>query len=160
MIFDSIWSSVFSILPRRDERSPITSPKNSSAIVTSNFMIGSSNIGLAFRAADCNAIEPAILNAISDESTSWNEPSYKVAFISTIGYPATTPLAIASSMPFSVGLMYSLGITPPLISSTNSNPSPRSLGSSLIHTSPYWPRPPDCLTNLPCASELILMVSL
>ena len=34
-------------------------------------MIGSISTGLAFLAASWNAIEPAILNAISDESTSW-----------------------------------------------------------------------------------------
>ena len=34
------------------------------------------------------AIDPAILNAISDESTSWKEPSKSVALTSTIGYPA------------------------------------------------------------------------
>ena len=37
-------------------------------------MIGSSSTGLACRAAFLNAIEPAILNAISLESTSWYEP--------------------------------------------------------------------------------------
>ena len=39
------------------------------------FMIGSRMTGFAFLAASWNAIEPAILNAASDESTSWNEPS-------------------------------------------------------------------------------------
>ena len=43
--------------------------------VTSTRMIGSSSTGLAFCAASWNAIEPAILNAIQDESTSWNDPS-------------------------------------------------------------------------------------
>jgi hypothetical protein len=33
-------------------------------------MIGSISTGLAFLAASWNAIDPAILNAISDESTS------------------------------------------------------------------------------------------
>ena len=38
-------------------------------------VIGSSNIKPALRAASLNAIEPAILNAISEESTGWYEPS-------------------------------------------------------------------------------------
>ena len=37
-------------------------------------MIGSSSTGLARFAASLNAIEPAILNAISLESTSWYDP--------------------------------------------------------------------------------------
>ena len=41
------------------------------ALVTSTFMIGSSRIAPAFCIASLNAIEPAILNAISLESTSW-----------------------------------------------------------------------------------------
>ena len=35
--------------------------------------------------ASLNAIEPAILNAISFESTSWYEPSNNVTFTSTTG---------------------------------------------------------------------------
>ena len=42
----------------------------SSGTTTSTAMIGSSSTGLAFRAASLIAIDPAILNAISDESTS------------------------------------------------------------------------------------------
>ncbi len=38
-------------------------------------MIGSSSVGCAFSYAALNAIEPATLNAISDESTVWYEPS-------------------------------------------------------------------------------------
>ena len=34
-------------------------------------MIGSSSVGCACSAAFLNAIEPAILNAFSDESTEW-----------------------------------------------------------------------------------------
>ena len=41
-------------------------------------MIGSSSAGLAIRAAFLNAIDPAILNAISLESTSWYEPSVRM----------------------------------------------------------------------------------
>ncbi len=60
-----------SILPRRAERSPITSPMYSSGVVTSTPMIGSRSTGWACLAASLNAMEPAILNAISEESTSW-----------------------------------------------------------------------------------------
>jgi hypothetical protein len=40
---------------------------------------------LAARIASLKAIEPAILNAISFESTSWYEPSNSVIFTSTTG---------------------------------------------------------------------------
>jgi hypothetical protein len=44
-----------------------------------------------------------------------------VAFIPTIGYPASTPLSRDSSNPFSTAGIYCLGTTPPTILSTNSN---------------------------------------
>ena len=66
------------------------------------------------------AMDPAILKAISDESTSWNEPSNSVTLMSTIGNPAKMPVAIVSRMPWSTGLMYSRGMVPPTILSTNS----------------------------------------
>jgi hypothetical protein len=43
----------------------------SSGVVTSTAIIGSSRTGPALRAPSLKAIEPAILNAISEESTSW-----------------------------------------------------------------------------------------
>jgi hypothetical protein len=52
-------------------------------------------------------------------------------------------------MPSSIGLMYSLGILPPTILSTNSYPAPGSCGSRLMIASPYWPEPPVWRTNLP-----------
>ena len=63
----------------------MTSPMNSSGMVTSTRMTGSRIVGSAFSTASLRAIEPAILNAISDESTSWNEPSKRVALTSTMG---------------------------------------------------------------------------
>ena len=57
----------------------------SSGVTTSTSMIGSSRTGLALRAASLKAIEPAILNAISEESTSWYEPSIRMTRTSTIG---------------------------------------------------------------------------
>ena len=51
--------------------SPITSPTFSSGTAMSSRMIGSSSTGSADATACLKAIEPAILNAISDESTSW-----------------------------------------------------------------------------------------
>ena len=71
--------------PRRELRSPITSPTYSSGTVTVTVMIGSISVGWAFSMASLNAIEPAILNAISDESTEWCCPSKSVTFTSWIG---------------------------------------------------------------------------
>ena len=48
-------------------------------------MIGSSSTGFALRKPSLKPIEPAILNAISFESTSWYEPSNTVTFTSTTG---------------------------------------------------------------------------
>ena len=99
-----------------------------------------------------NAIDAAILNAFSFESTSWYEPSNSVTLTSTTGKPASTPFGSVSRRPFSTAGMYSRGTVPPLIASTNSKPLPGSCGSILSHTWPYWPRPPDCLMNLPSTS--------
>ena len=65
--------------------SPIMSPWYSSGVVTSTFMMGSSSMGAAFFIASLNAKMPAILNAISEESTSWKEPKTSVTFTSTTG---------------------------------------------------------------------------
>ena len=53
----------------------MTSPMYSSGVTTSTAMMGSRRTGSAFFQASCRAIEPAILKAISDESTSWVLPS-------------------------------------------------------------------------------------
>ncbi len=49
----------------------ITSPRHSSGTLTSTFMTGSTGMGIASPIAFLKASEAAILNAISDESTSW-----------------------------------------------------------------------------------------
>ncbi len=49
----------------------MTSPMYSSGVSTSTAKIGSSSVGSARGIASLKAIEPATLNAISDESTSW-----------------------------------------------------------------------------------------
>ena len=49
---------------------PSTSPKYSSGTTTSTFIIGSSSVQAAFSKAALMPMEPAILNAISEESTS------------------------------------------------------------------------------------------
>ena len=59
------------IWPRRLFRSPMTSPMYSSGVRTSTAITGSRSTGSARAAAFLNAIEPAILKASSDESTSW-----------------------------------------------------------------------------------------
>ena len=61
--------------PRREFRSPITSPTDSSGTSTVTVMIGSISAGWARSMASLNAIEPAILKAISEESTEWCCPS-------------------------------------------------------------------------------------
>ena len=85
-------------------------------------MIGSIRVGWAFSIASLNAIEPAILNAISDESTEWCWPSKTVTLTSRTGKPATVPVRMASCTPFSTAGMKPPGITPPLIALTNSKP--------------------------------------
>ena len=48
-----------------------TAPMYSSGTITHTFMMGSSRTGSASRIASLKAMEPAILKAISEESTSW-----------------------------------------------------------------------------------------
>ena len=63
----------------------MTSPMNDCGVSTSTAMMGSLMIGPAARFASLNAIEPAILNAISFESTSWYEPSKTTTLKSVMG---------------------------------------------------------------------------
>ena len=88
----------------------MTSPIDSSGTVTSRCMIGSSRMGRALASASLKPIEAAILNAISDESTSWYSPSKSVTLKSTTGEPVRMPRGIASRMPFSTAGMYCRGI--------------------------------------------------
>src|SRR3989304_5370645 len=60
--------------PRRLFRSPTTAPMYSSGTTTSTCMMGSSSTGPARRQASLNAMEPAILKAISEEATPWWPP--------------------------------------------------------------------------------------
>ena len=69
-----------------------------------------------------------------------------------------TPFWSCSLTPLETAGIYSLGITPPLISSINSNSS--SLGSILIRTWPYWPLPPDCFAYLASTSTFCVIASL
>src|SRR6185312_3654873 len=89
------------ICPRRLLMSPMTVPRNVSGVITSTANIGSSSTGLAMRAASLKAWLPAILNASSEESTSWYAPSSRETFTSTIGKPARTPNSMASWPPWS-----------------------------------------------------------
>src|SRR5690625_1326044 len=97
-------------------------------------MIGSNNTGSHLSLAALNDNDPAILKAISLESTSWYDPSYSVALTSINGYPANTPFSMDSLIPCSTDGMYSLGTTPPTILFSKTNPSPGSRGSYLTHT--------------------------
>ncbi len=98
----------------------MTSPRKSSGVTTSTDMTGSRSFGFARFMPSLNAIEPAILNARSLESTSWYEPSTSSTLMSTTGKPARMPELIASSIPASTAGMYSFGILPPTILSSNS----------------------------------------
>ena len=69
----------------------MTSPTKFSGTTTSTSITGSSSRGFARAVAAFIAMEPAILNAISLESTSWKEPSRSVTLTSTSGYPARGP---------------------------------------------------------------------
>jgi len=60
------------------------------------------------------------LKAISDESTSWYEPSYGATRILIIGYQAKIPCPRVSFAPLSIAGINSLGILPPVTSSLNS----------------------------------------
>jgi len=79
-------------------------------------MIGSSICAPALENAALNAENVAILNATSDESTSWYDPKYGTTFTLMIGYPAKIPCAIVSFAPLSIAGINSLGIDHPLTS--------------------------------------------
>src|SRR3989304_2897259 len=96
--------------PRLLFRSPITSPSDSSGTATSTVMIGSKRPGFACRTPFLKASDPAILKAISEESTVWYDPSYTVTLTSTTGYPASTPSSLAPRL----FLMPPLDLDPPL----------------------------------------------
>jgi len=64
-----------STLPRRLDRSPMMSPMYSSGQLTDTVTMGSSREILSFSQAFLKAREPAILKAISEESTVWKVPS-------------------------------------------------------------------------------------
>ena len=78
------------------------SPVKDSGTVTASCTIGSSNATPACSTASFNAREPAIWNAMSEESTEWNLPSTSVTLTSTIGLPDRTPSDIVFTMPFSI----------------------------------------------------------
>ena len=71
--------------PRRELRSPRTSPCMVAGTVTSSSEIGSSSTGPALAMASRKASDPAILKLISDESTGWYLPSKHVTCTSTTG---------------------------------------------------------------------------
>ncbi len=132
------------IFPLREVRSAITSPSISSGTTTSSRIIGSSRTGFAEASAFFSAIDPAMRNAMSEESTVWNDPSTSRARKSTSGKQPRGPCLAASRMPCSTEGMKLRGITPPTMASSNSMPVPRGSGSSSMWQSPYCPRPPLC----------------
>ena len=84
-VFGSREVSISAIEARREFRSPMIGERNCAGTVTSRFMIGSSRTRPAFFAASWNAIDPQMLNAMSDESTSWYLPSVSVILTSMTG---------------------------------------------------------------------------
>ena len=62
---------MLSIRPRRAVTSPMTSPMNSSGVVDLELHDRLEQRGIGLARGFLHAIEPAILNAISVESTSW-----------------------------------------------------------------------------------------
>jgi len=63
----------------------MTSPMYSSGISMSILTMGSSSVGLHCSTPFLNPMEPAILKAISDESTVWKDPSKSETRTSTTG---------------------------------------------------------------------------
>ena len=129
-------------------------------MVTSTRMTGSFITGPPAPRASLKAIEPAILNAISLESTGWNDPSSTDALHVHHGEAGDDAVSMASLIPCSMAGMYSRGITPPTILFTKSNPPPGSSGSTWIQQSPNIPRPPVCRTYRPSAFAEREIVSL
>ena len=102
------------------------------------------------------ASRPAILNAISDESTECSLPSnsstahvdHRVAERRRRGpSPPRRPSAPRGCS--------SVEMAPPTILSTNSKPSPRGSGSTRMAHSPNWPWPPDCFLCRPSTSAVV-----
>mmetsp|Transcript_7447 Transcript_7447/g.12559 ORF Transcript_7447/g.12559 Transcript_7447/m.12559 type:complete len:327 (+) Transcript_7447:523-1503(+) len=143
-------SASSSTIPRLLLMSPITSPIDSSGVVTSTFIIGSISCAPAARRPLRAHCRPAISKAMTDESTSWKPPSTRVALHPMTGKPARTPLVIIDSRPLAAPGMYSLGTEPPLMSWSKMKPtgpsssSAASSGSNLTTILAYWPEPPDC----------------
>merc|ERR1719183_2874973 len=137
-------------MPRLLLMSPMTSPMYSSGVVTSTFIIGSISLAPASLSPLRAACRPAISKAMTEESTSWYEPSTKVALQPMTGKPASTPLDMMDSRPLATPGMYSLGTAPPLISWSNMKPEvapssdSASSGSNLTTILANWPEPPDC----------------
>ena len=113
--------SMPSIWPRRLLRSPMTSPMNSSGIVTSTRIIGSRTTGFAFataslmrhRAGDLERHLRRVDLVVRAVEERHLDVDHRVA-------RRRCPSSSASRMPASIGLMYSRGIVPPTILSTNS----------------------------------------
>mmetsp|Transcript_7535 Transcript_7535/g.25508 ORF Transcript_7535/g.25508 Transcript_7535/m.25508 type:complete len:202 (-) Transcript_7535:1422-2027(-) len=146
--------------PRRELRSPITSPMDSSGVIMSTFIMGSMRREPAPLRPWRVAMRPAISKASTDESTSWYWPSMRRALTPSTGKPATTPLESTLSMPFCTPGQYSLGMAPPLISDSNTkSASALSMGSSIIFTLANCPLPPLCFLCVYSTSKGLVMAS-
>ncbi|MNX63409.1 hypothetical protein D3C86_944050 [compost metagenome] len=74
-----------SMCARRPLRSPTTSPRASSGAEIATSRMGSSKSGWASAKTLRMARFAAVLKAISELSTEWEEPSYSVTLTSTMG---------------------------------------------------------------------------
>ena len=99
--------------------------------------MGSSSTGEHCGMPSVMAMRAAVLNAISELSTSWYEPSDRLTAKSTTGKPSG-PWPIHSRTPCSTAGMYCFGTTPPVMVSVNRKPEPR--GSGLL-------RIDDCIAS-------------
>ena len=133
VVFPPPIGSIPRTLPLRLLSSPMISPVLSSGAVTASSPIGSSITGSAWRSPSLYAIDAAVLNAISEESTGWYEPSTSIAFRPTTGQPASTPFLTQSSRPFCTAGKKFLGTAPPKTFSSNTSVS-LTQGSNSIHT--------------------------
>mmetsp|Transcript_31773 Transcript_31773/g.68281 ORF Transcript_31773/g.68281 Transcript_31773/m.68281 type:complete len:232 (-) Transcript_31773:1487-2182(-) len=141
-------------MPRLLLTSPMTSPMDSSGVVTSTFITGSMSLAPASRRPLRAAARPAISKAITEESTSWKAPSTSVALHPMTGKPASTPEDIMDSSPLATPGMYSLGTVPPLISCSKRKPPSSSSGSKRTTILANWPEPPDCFL---CVCSMVVV---
>src|SRR5438105_897389 len=111
--------SWFSTWARLVGRSPRIAPVYLVGTVISSLTIGSRRVGRQTANAFLKAYRAAVLNAASDESTSWYLPKYTSTARSWMRYPARAPRSITSLHPFSIAGRQLFGLVPPTTWSMN-----------------------------------------